>query len=120
MGFPVGDVVEMEGGAVARQVASRKTHHQQPARAGCQAVARIQVSFRDGKWRTSAPDSRQKVGRRMAASCVPPSQPAGACCHLRKADMEPKQICGVIWVCLVSSQPGARGTNSMEQVAYLY
>ena len=43
MGCPVGDVVEMEGGAVARQVAMRKwTHHQQPARAGCQAVARIQ------------------------------------------------------------------------------
>jgi hypothetical protein len=43
MGFPVGDVVEMEGGAVAKQVASRKwTHHQQPARAGCQAVASVQ------------------------------------------------------------------------------
>ncbi len=73
MGFPVRGVVEMEGGAVARQVASRKwTHHQQPARAGCKAVARIQLSFRDGKWRPSAPDSQQMVGSRMAASCVPP------------------------------------------------
>ncbi len=33
MGSPVGDVVEMEGGAVARQVASLKwTHDQQSAR----------------------------------------------------------------------------------------
>ncbi len=72
-GLPVEDVVEMEGGAVARQEASRKrTHHQQPARAGCQAVARIQLNFCGGKWRTSAPGSQQKVSRRRAASCAPP------------------------------------------------
>jgi hypothetical protein len=78
IGPPVGNVVEMEGGAVARQAASRKwTHHQQPARAGGKAVASIQLSG------AQVPPTASRL-RRSAAGWLHPvcHHPAAGFCRL--------------------------------------